>query len=437
MNVLNHIIRFELMSLWRDQTLKLLLVIFLAAGVYGIYFGKFEIEKQEARIAVVQGLERNQFDSLVAWVGLDTTIHANKKNFERAISPTGVGRERHFTYYVTHDTPPLAGLCLGQRDLFPVYYGINITDLARQVNVGELANPMKLLTGNFDLSYVFVFLLPLLLISLFYNLYASEKEGGTLSLLQAQPVSLTTIFLGKGILRLLIVWGVSGLLLLIGFVLQGISLTENINLFSRWLSVIFGYSLLWTILMSGIVALRRGNSLSAMMGLGLWLVFTLITPALLNLLVNIKEPVPNRAEVIHATRTLNDQIWETPRSFVMDRFNENNPEFGLIDTSDFNKWYYAGLTLLDEEVKSRNADIEKQVTRRQEWLSRWDWLAPAGVVHEYLSELSETDRDSHLRFITFLHEYHNDLKTIYYEKIFSSQTFNRDDLAALQSKIGD
>ena len=214
---------------------------------------------------------------------------------------------------MAHEIPDAAGLCLGQRDLYPVYYGFNVTDLARQVNTGELANPMKLLTGNFDLSYVFVFLFPLLVVALFYDLYAQEKEGGTLSLLKSQSNSMWLIFVGRGLMRLLIVWGLVTVLLFLGFLLQGIPILENGQLFGQWLLLIFGYCLLWVGVMALIVWMRRGSALSAMMGLGVWLIFTLVTPALINLVVLANKPLPNRADLIHAVRKLNDQNWENPK----------------------------------------------------------------------------------------------------------------------------
>ena len=211
MKTLIHITSFEWKTLWRSNTLKVLLFVIIGAGVYGIFFGKFEIDKQEASISQVQQHERQQFDSLLHWANLDTTVAGNKENFLKAVSPTGSGWNKHFTYYLTNKAPDAAGLCLGQRDLFPAYYGFNVTDLARQVNTSELANPMKLLTGNFDLSYVFVFLFPLLIVALFYNLYAGEKEGGTLLLLQSQSTPLKMILISKGLIRLLIVWGLATL----------------------------------------------------------------------------------------------------------------------------------------------------------------------------------------------------------------------------------
>ncbi|MEL7005940.1 MAG: hypothetical protein AAFN93_24910 [Bacteroidota bacterium] len=130
MKTLLHIFSFEWKTLWRSSTLKVLLLVVLGAGIYGIYFGKFEIDKQAVRISQVQQYERQQFDSLMIWAKLDTTVAGNKEKYQQAMSPTGVGWNKHFTYYLTHEAPEAAGLCLGQRDLYPVYYGLNVTDLA-------------------------------------------------------------------------------------------------------------------------------------------------------------------------------------------------------------------------------------------------------------------------------------------------------------------
>ncbi|MEO0555851.1 MAG: DUF3526 domain-containing protein [Bacteroidota bacterium] len=435
MKTLFHILSFEWKTLWRSNTLKVLLLVVFGAGIYGIYFGKFEIDKQQERITQVQQYERQQFDSLMLWIELDTTITSNKEKYQQAVSPTGVGWNKHFTYYLTNNAPPAAGLCLGQRDLYPVYYGFNVTDLARQVNTGELANPMKLLTGNFDLSYVFVFLFPLLVVALFYNLYAGEKEGGTLSLLQSQSTSLRTILFSKGLLRLTIIWLLATVLLLLSFALQGISFLENGVLFFQWLAIIYGYCLFWVVLMGAAVALRLSSALSAMLGLGIWLIFALITPALLNLFVLANEPLPNRAEMIHAVRTLNGRNWEHPKSFVWDRFYPENPQYNDGDTTNFSKWYYASFTLLDKEANALKAEFEKQVSKRNALLDQWQWLAPAAMVHEKLSTLSDTDRESHLEFVKEVHAYHDGLKELYYARIFKGEQFSSDDLQTLSDKL--
>jgi len=353
------------------------------------------------------------------------------------VPPIGVGWNNHFTYYHSHEVPDAAGLCLGQRDLFPVYYGFNVTDLARQINTGELVNPMKLLTGNFDLMYVFVFLFPLLVVSLFYNLYAAEKEGGTLSLLRSQSTSLSAILISRGLLRLFIVWGLAAILLVLGFVLQGIAFGDHAQLFILWVFIVFGYCLLWAILMGAMIWFRQGSSLSAMLGLGFWLIFTLITPALLNLFVQTSGPLPNRAELIHTVRNMNDQIWESPKSFVWDKFYPENPNYSDGDTSNFDKWYYASFTLIDNKANALKTEFEDQVNARNALLEKWEWLAPAAIVHEKLSQLSNTDRKSHLQFVKEVHAYHKELKELYYARIFSDKQFSVQDLKRLEGGLSE
>ena len=435
MRTVLHILSFEWKNLWRSNTLKVLLLVVLGAGIYGIYFGKFEIDKQKIRITEVKDYERQKFDSLLVWAKLDTTIAQNKEKYEKAVSPQGVGYTLHFAYCVANQPSPTSGLCLGQRDLFPSYYRITMTDISRQLNSGELANPMKLLTGNFDLSYVFVFLFPLLIVALFYNLFAGEKEGGTLSILRSQSPSLLMILISKGLMRAFIVFGLALLLLVLGFIIQGISLGENTDLFIQWLLFLFGYSLIWMVLMGIVVAMRKSSALSAMLGFGVWLVFTLIAPAMINLFVLTNEPLPNRTEMIHAIRNQSGQNWENPKSYVLDKFYEKNPEFNDGDTIDFYKWYYAGFAILDMEANELKNGYEKQVSKRNELLKKWEWLAPAAMVHESLSKLSKTDRNSHLNFVQKVKNHHEELKKIYYARIFGKEQFSFQDLKNIEKQL--
>lgn len=432
MNTFFHILRFEWKLLWRSKMVKLLLLVMLGAGIYGIYFGKFEIENQNARIAEVKQYEQALFDSLLTWVNLDTSIAANTEKIKKAILPEGAGRSHHFSYCNTHAASPIAGLCLGQRDLFPVYYQLNMRDLTRQLNTGELVNPMKLLTGNFDLSYVFIFLLPLLIISLFFNLYASEKEGGTLPLLLAQSSSIDLIFLGKGILRYIIVVGVSTLLLVLGFLLQGVSIAENTDLFSQWFLTLLIYSFMWSLIMAWIIAMKKGTAVTAMLGLGTWLVLTLISPALLNLLVSANMPLPNRTDVSHAVREINDKNWDAPKSYVFNKFHAANPQFPKGDTTHFYQWYYAGFSVMDKELESLKEESEAQVNRRNDFLEKWIWVSPAALVHEHLSCIANTDRKSHIQFVESTKDYHQKLRAIYLNKLFAEENFTQQDLQKLQ-----
>ncbi len=166
-----------------------------------------------------------------------------------------------------------------------------------------------------------------------------------------------------------------------------------------------------------------------------WLVFTLISPALLNLFVQTQEPLPNRTEMIHAVRSLNDKNWESPKTFVLDKFYKAYPAYNDGDTTNFDKWYYASFTVIDDEAAQLNAQFESQVAKRNKLLKQWEWLAPAAMLHERLSQISGTDRASHQAFVKDLQSYHSQLKEMYYTKIFQEETFSTQDLEKINTLL--
>lgn len=83
---------------------------------------------------------------------------------------------------------PLASLAAGQTDLYPFGYLVTTGNRESLVTSEPLENPVKLHTGTFDLAFVLIYLGPLLILALSFNLISEEKEGGTLGLLLSQPV---------------------------------------------------------------------------------------------------------------------------------------------------------------------------------------------------------------------------------------------------------
>ena len=53
----------------------------------------------------------------------------------------------------------------------------------------EIANPERLQTGTLDFAFVLLFLLPLLLLILLYNIKSAEAEQGFLPLIEVQTAS--------------------------------------------------------------------------------------------------------------------------------------------------------------------------------------------------------------------------------------------------------
>src|SRR3546814_3816686 len=80
-----------------------------------------------------------------------------------------------------------------------------LVDMKNKFNMSdnfEIENPLNLMTGTFDISFVVIFLLPVFIIALTYDMLSGEKESGTLALAMTQPVSLRTFMAGKLLSRI-------------------------------------------------------------------------------------------------------------------------------------------------------------------------------------------------------------------------------------------
>ncbi len=83
------------------------------------------------------------------------------------------------------------------------------------LNNDEIENPVHLISGRFDVAFVILYLYPLVILAISYNLISREQESGTLAMTLAQPVSLEEVVLGKIVFRFLFVVAI-GIVLFIG-----------------------------------------------------------------------------------------------------------------------------------------------------------------------------------------------------------------------------
>ena len=104
--------------------------------------------------------------------------------------------------------PPaaLAPLSVGQSDLLPAHYKITLASREALFAGDELDNPTNLLAGSFDVAFVIVFLYPLLILALGYNLLSGEKESGILALTLSQPIRLRGLPRPKSLLAAASCW---------------------------------------------------------------------------------------------------------------------------------------------------------------------------------------------------------------------------------------
>eukprot|EP01132_Coremiostelium_polycephalum_P013097 gene13097-15980_t len=320
---------FEWRQFFRQPAQLLLLLFFLLMGFYSLSTGRHFVRQQLS--------------------GLDTLVQNQKSHFKELLERFDVDTS---TSKATNPPRGLVLMAIGQGDILPYFDIINSKrDILTPPNA-EIANPEKLASGNFDFSFVLVYLFPLLIIILCYDLYAKEKEQQTDRLLHV----------------------------IIGFLIHPAGTPLSAADVLLWFFVLTSYLLFWFSVCWLVVVLRQSSQVNSLILLGIWLFFTLILPALMNKLAALKYPMPSRTELVSHQRETMLDTWEMPIKELMVHFYRNNPQYlSLRQTSDTaqygNKRFVAYYDLLS---------------------SKTAWLNPVAQMQSLINGTAQTDLTDYL-----------------------------------------
>lgn len=429
------LIRYEWKSFIRNRFQLLMLAAAFVFGMYAIYYGQSEINGQRQTIEAVTALEQKEFFEYKASFREELTTLEAEQTHDIASRPAYAWyRHGYHAILPPHDYAPLA---IGQRDLFRYYYRLTGMSLHYQLFENELANPVNLMAGNFDLSFVLIYLFPLLIIAFCYGLFSAERENGTLALLQIQSVSIRKIILVRLAFYFTMVTGLALLISSIGLLTSGNPLAEENRLpAAAWITGVAAYCAFWFGLMFLIVSFRKNSSFNAISAAGCWLVFLIVVPALLNVLVTTKFPLSSTtlAGLMRRTSLENENDEEEAREVVME-FLAHTPKLAgsdsLLHNNLLSKAYAAFTSLKDINSKEAVDRYMAQVIRRNKWGARFHWLSPAINMQNLQTKMAKTDLHTFLLFHKALANFHESITDFYFSRLFWDKPIRQEDYSNL------
>ncbi len=324
-----------------------------------------------------------------------------QRRFSNPRNPAQVGQTFAASYAVLPQSP-LAPLSVGQSDLLPSHYKVTLATREALFAGDELENPANLLTGSFDVAFAIVFLYPLVILALSYNLLSGEKENGTLALTLSQPVSLAQLAGAKIFVRGAVALGLTCAFTLLGALGAGVDLgTPGAAAdLAAFFGVTAAYGLFWFSLALLVNSFGFGSSTNAMVLAGAWLALALVIPSTVALLATTLYPVPSRVEMIQAVRTATQDA-SARGAQLMGAYFADHPEMapeGEIDAGD----YYSRKFVIEEEVAKQTAPLssrfEAQIRGQQAIVSRLQYLSPAVLTQQSLDDLAGTSYASFAHF---------------------------------------
>jgi ABC-2 type transport system permease protein len=325
-------------------------------------------------------------------------------------NPTMFG-SRFGPRYAMLPSGPLAALAIGQSDLLPSYFKVSTDARETIVAASEIENPHRLLVGRFDLAFVLVFLYPLLILAVTYNVLSAEKEQGTLALALSQPVSLATIASGKVALRALLLLGVVVGFSVLALIAARVSVAAPGALVRMmlWVAAVSAYGALWFALAVLVASFGRPSTANATILATLWLLLVVMLPSLFNLLATTLYPVPSRVEMIQAVRVASDEA-AGAGSTLLARYYEDHPELASGGAEQAMNDFNIIRVAVDDDVARRARPVvdryEQQLARQQRMIDRLRFLSPAVLMQDALNEVAGTGSPRHRDFLDQVDRFH-------------------------------
>ena len=372
------------------------IVLFIVASIYGLHNGADlydkqtkEIEKIKKEIATKNKTTLSYFETNEKgpknrpWVDVTTPYWA--------IWSTS-------TYQFKRPSPAIV-YTIGQAEQYGFYKAIGMSSSPYDADMAkEIANPERIQSGTLDFSFVVLFLLPLLLLILLYNIKGQEAEQGFLPLVFVQTGSKNWWILSRTLFYVLLLLFVLFWMLVYGAVLTNVFGADNV--FWKvyiWVSI---YLLFWAVIYFFILKYGKNTVSNTLQMIGVWLLISFIVPAAVQQWISIEKPTNLMVDFIDAKREKTDKIYDQSTELIYQQLFDLYPNLKQTkiakDSLLFQKAKrYSMRALINLAMKNATAIVEEDNRSKNELISKTYWFNPFTYFQNTFNRLSKTHYDDY------------------------------------------
>lgn len=424
--MLIRILRHEWRMLTRDSTLAIVTGVLAVALASGLANGMRWRTSQESAIDDALREERIRLQTAEAAMISNREQHARVPPFSDPANPDTAGRNMAARYAVMPPAP-LGELAVGQSDLLPSVYKVTTESKHTVLATSDTENPTRLLTGRFDVAFVVMYLYPLLILALTYNVLSQEQEQGTLALVLSHPVGLGRVMAVKIGMRLALVAGFIVAFALATALAVGVPLGDAgaVQRFGLWVATVSLYGGFWFALAMMVASRGFGSAMNAMLLSALWLALTVVLPSASNLVATTMYPVPSRVEMVQAIREASDEA-NASGAALLGQYYQDHPEFAADQsgqtTTDFNLVKLAVDEQIEASVRPVAERYDVQLASQQRLMDRLRFLSPAMLIQGVLNDISGSGVSRHRHFVEQVAAYHEAWRSHFFPLIARKAT---------------
>ncbi len=394
------VIYFEWLHFIRNPARLIAVLLFLVATFFSLFNGVSEYEERLTQIESINKQIDETQQLAISW------FDEGKKGPEDrpwVDINTPFWSMWYGTHYVIDYPEPTMIFNAGQSDHFGYYKRVSMWTTAYDSDLtAELSNPEMVQLGALDFSFVWLYLMPLLLVVLTYHTKGLEHDLGFLPLLQVQQPNLNIWV----IQRLLVVGiGMLGLLtlLILGSTVIVSKLSLCSDVFSLW-GVYVLYLMLWIVIVYFITRYGKGQADQALKMVGVWLMLTVVIPGIVNQYILLKKPAGLMMDMIEASRDGHSEIFDRPENSVIKDTKRIIPELENLEIAKHDSLLKQPMIsgayrlVLNEYMTEVSNRIMQDQQERNKMIAASYWFNPVTGFHNWMNNISGTGHESNLEF---------------------------------------
>jgi len=392
-------------------------VLFVFASIYGLYNGSTLYQKQKAEVEkIAQKIKAERQKNITAYENGEITDEnrpwIDLGNPYQAIQNTGL-------YHFKSPSPAMV-YSLGQSEQYGFYKKITVWSSPYDADLAEeIANPERLQTGTLDFTFALLFLMPLVLLVLLYNIKSAETEQGFMPLIEVQSASNSFWLFSRFIFYIVLMALVILCLIVFGAFLTKV-FSGSAKAIVQMILLSFAYLTLWSVLY--FLILRKGKSISGntLIMTGVYLLFAFIIPATVHQYLSIKMPANLMLDFIDADRDQKQKLLDEPDIILQSKLNKLYPQ--ILDSPiliDLDKSKIArsrsASALVNELKKESVIEIEKENETKNAFIVSTFWFNPLSFFQNTFNSITKThfnDYQAYRNDIQYLVDKQNELLVI-------------------------
>ncbi len=314
---------FELRHFLRSPFKIISLALFIAAGIYACQNGYslYRIHSSEIR-----AIKTNNEDYVNKMISQYEEIEKGTEKARSRRDPTDpYWAIWNVPSYVFKYPSKLMPFSIGQAEQYGYYKRIsNWSTIFDSDMAEEIANPERLAIGTLDFSFVFIYLTPIIIIIMLFNIGGLEKDLNFDRLIYVSNISKSQWLIARFAFYFILLCLLIIIVMLPYSFLIEVFKTEGIA-FVKLLLIKLGYIFFWFLIFFIINYYGKGSPDQSLKMISVWLLFCIIIPGGVHQLTSLKYPTNYMTDYLDVRRNNNNNFFAFPDQSLRDTLISSFP----------------------------------------------------------------------------------------------------------------